>query len=193
MATAPPPIPDGNPLPLDIEANRRSVKWSRQELLVRALWEILRGPFFAWTPRPLWGWRRAVLRLFGAQIGQRVHIHPDVRIAIPWTLSIGDDSAVGERAILYALGPVTIGQRATISQNAHLCAGSHDYRDPRMTLLKPSISIGDEVWICADAFIGPGVSMGPRAIAGARAVVMRDVPAGQIVVGNPARVIGSRG
>lgn len=177
---------------LDIEANRRAVKWTRAQLVARALWELLRGPAFAWTPRPLWGWRRFVLRRFGARIGVRVHVHPDVRIAIPWNLDIGDDSAVGERAILYALGPITIGRRTTISQNAHLCAGSHDHRDPAMTLLKPPITIGDEAWICADAFVGPGVTVGDRAVAGARAVVMRDVEAGAIVAGNPARVVGQR-
>ncbi|PTM41739.1 DapH/DapD/GlmU-related protein [Bosea sp. 124] len=186
------PAPVAAEAQLDIDANRRAIKWSRKQLLARALWELLRGPLFAWTPRPLWGWRRYVLRRFGARIGQRVHIHPDVRIAIPWTLDIGDDSAVGERAILYALGPITIGKRATISQNAHLCAGSHDFRNQSMTLLKPPIRIGDEAWICADAFIGPGVTIGDRAVAGARAVVMRDVAPGAIVIGNPARVTGSR-
>ncbi|ORE91087.1 acyl transferase [Stappia sp. 22II-S9-Z10] len=147
---------------------------------------------FALSPRPFWGWRRLLLRGFGARIGANVHIHPSVRIAIPWMLSIGEDSAIGDRAILYSLGPISIGTRATISQYAHLCAGDHDYRRADFPLLKPPIAIGDEVWICADAFIGPGVSVGTGAIIGARAVVNCDVPERLIVAGNPARPLRQR-
>lgn len=177
---------------LDIAANRAARKWSRQELAGRALWEILYLPLFAWTPRPFWAWRRGVLRLFGARIGAEVNIAPNVRIAVPWNLDIGAAAAVGERAILYALGPIHIGRGATISQHAHLCAGTHDYTRPDLPLLKPPITIGVGAWICADAFIGPGVTVGDFAVVGARAVAMRDVPASTIVAGNPARPIGKR-
>lgn len=121
-----------------------------------------------------------------------MHLHPTVRIAIPWNLDISDDAAVGDRAILYSLGPIAIGRRATISQHAHICAGSHDHRDVTFKLTKPAITIGKEVWICTDAFVGPGVTIGPRSIVGARAVVVADVAADLIVAGNPARVIKSR-
>jgi putative colanic acid biosynthesis acetyltransferase WcaF len=177
---------------VDTRANRAAKKWSAKELAGRAWWEASRGVLFAWTPRPLWGLRRFVLRLFGARIGRRVHMHPTVRIAIPWTLSIGDDAGIGDRVILYGLGPISIGARATISQGAHLCAGSHDWRDPAMPLIKPPIVIGEDAWICADAFIGPDVTVGNRAIVGARAVVTKNVDADLIVGGNPAREIKKR-
>ncbi len=176
---------------VDVEANRRAAKWSRRELAGRALWALSR-PLFALSPRPLWGWRRFLLRLFGAKVGRDVHIYPTVRIAVPWTLSIGAQSAVGDRAILYDLGPLTIGERVTISQHAHLCGGTHDHRDPAFPLVKSPIVIGDDAWICADAFVGPGVTVGEKAIVAARAVAVRDVPAGSIVGGNPARVISAR-
>ncbi len=111
---------------------------------------------------------------------------------MPWNISIGNQSAVGDRAILYALGKITIGQRVTVSQGAHLCAGTHDYRDPTMPLLKLPIVVGDGAWICADAFIGPHVVVGAAAIVGARAVVMKSVAPADIVVGNPAGPIGKR-
>lgn len=181
----------GDRLP-DIVANRRASKWSKRELAARAVWEVLRGPLFAWTPRPLWGWRRSILRLFGASIGRQVHVHPTVKITIPWNVCIGDEAAVGDYAIIYSLGPISIGERATISQNAHLCAGTHDYRRSNMPLLKPPIAIGAGVWVCADAFVGPGVTIGAQSIVGARAVVTKDVPARVIVVGNPARIVAPR-
>lgn len=178
--------------PLDIEANRRARKWSTQELIGRALWEVLSVPLFVWTPRPLWGWRRALLRIFGAKVGREVHIYPNVKIAIPWNLSIGDHSAVGDGAVLYSLGPISIGERVTISQRAHLCAGNHDYTNPAMPLLKPPIVIGDDAWVCAEAFVGPGVTIGVGAIVAARGVAVRDVPRNAIVGGNPAMVIKQR-
>jgi putative colanic acid biosynthesis acetyltransferase WcaF len=180
------------PLPLDIEANRRARKWSSRELIGRALWEVVSRPLFAWTPRIFWGWRRALLRLFGAEVGREVNIYPNVKVAIPWNLSIGDYTAIGEGAIVYSLGRISIGERVTISQHAHLCAGSHDYTDPVMPLLKLPITVEDEVWICADAFVGPGIVVGERAIVAARGVVVNDVPEGAIVGGNPARLIKQR-
>jgi putative colanic acid biosynthesis acetyltransferase WcaF len=115
-----------------------------------------------------------------------------VDIIIPWNLKIGEDATVGNKVILYALGAIEIGAKATISQNAHLCAGTHDYRKPDFPLLKTPISIGEGAWVCADAFIGPNLSIGDFAIVGARAVVVRNVAPGTVVAGNPAREIGRR-
>jgi putative colanic acid biosynthesis acetyltransferase WcaF len=176
---------------MDIDQNRAARKWTRKELAGRVLWAAC-GPLFRFSPRLLWGWRCFLLRLFGAKIGRNVHILPSVRIFIPWNLEIGDWSSVGFDALIYNLGPVRIGEKVTVSQRAHLCAGSHDFRDPAMPLTKPPIDIGDEAWICADAFVGPGVRVGQRAVVAARAVVVKDVEAGMIVGGNPAKEIGKR-
>jgi putative colanic acid biosynthesis acetyltransferase WcaF len=177
---------------LDISANRRARKWSKRELLRRVFWDFLYLPLFAWTPRPLWGWRRTFLRLFGARIGREVQIYPSARITIPWNLSIDDQSAVGDGVILYALGAISLGKRVTISQHAHICAGSHDYRSAAMPLLKLPVTIGDDAWICADAFVGPAVVIGARSIVAARAVAVKDVPDDVVVAGNPARLIKQR-
>jgi len=108
---------------------------------------------------------------------------------MPWNIRIGAGGAVGDRVILYALGSITLGERTTISQGSHLCAGTHDWRQADRPLLKPPIHIENDAWICADAFVGPGVTVGAGAIVGARAVAMKDVPPCTIVVGNPARPI----
>jgi putative colanic acid biosynthesis acetyltransferase WcaF len=176
---------------LAIADNRAARKWTRKELAGRVLWAAC-GPLFRFSPRLLWGWRCFLLRAFGAKVGRNVQIHPSARIFIPWNLDIGDWSSIGFDALIYNLGPVTIGDKVTVSQRAHLCAGSHDFRDPTMTLLKPPITIGDESWICADAFVGSGVTVGNGSVVGARAVVVNDVQAGAIVGGNPAKVIGQR-
>lgn len=174
---------------VDVAANRAQRTWSRRVNVQRVLWAIV-WPLFRCSPRPFWAWRRGLLRLFGAQIGSGVHVCPSAQITMPWHLQIGEDAAIGADAILYALGRISIGPRATVSQNAHLCAGSHDWRDPARPLIRTPIRIGADAWVCADAFVGPGVRIGAGAILGARAVAMRDLPAGHIGQGNPMQVRG---
>jgi putative colanic acid biosynthesis acetyltransferase WcaF len=173
---------------IDVFANRRARKWTCREQVGRMLWGVA-TPLFRLSPRPLWCWRRVLLRVFGAKVASNVHVFPTVRVTIPWNLELGAQCAVGDRAILYALGPIIIGPRATVSQGAHLCAGTHDISDPTRPLVKPPILIGPDAWIAADAFVGPGVTVGAGAVVGARAVVMKNVEPGHIVVGNPARTI----
>ncbi len=176
---------------LDTAANRAAVKYSRWESLARIAW-TLAWPAFRFSPRPLFGWRRFLLRLFGARVGGNVHVYASAEIYMPWNLEIGDWSAVGEGALIYNLGPVSVGRHVTISHWAHLCAGTHDHTRPDMPLLKPPICIEDQAWICADAFVGPDVTVGEGAVVGARAVVVGDVQPWDIVAGNPARSIGRR-
>lgn len=176
---------------LDIAANRSARKYSFGELLRRIFWSF-GSRLFRFSPRPFFGWRRFVLRCFGAQIGREVHIYPSARIYFPWNLVIGDWSAIGEDAFIYNLGTVTIGRQVTISQRAHLCAGTHDFTDVSMPLLKPPIVVQDQAWVCADVFIGPGTTVGQGAVVGARAVVVKDVEQWMVVAGNPAKVIKKR-
>jgi putative colanic acid biosynthesis acetyltransferase WcaF len=176
---------------LDIAANRRAKKYSGGELLRRVLWGLGRLAFRA-SPRPCFAWRRFVLRCFGAKVGAYVNTYPSTWIYFPWNLTVGDWSAIGEQAFIYNLGPVTLGEKVTISHRAQLCAGTHDYTQPDLPLLKPAIVINDQAWICADAFIGPGVKVGEGAIVGARAVVMKNVEPWSIVAGNPAKPIKQR-
>ncbi len=176
---------------LNIQQNRDQTKYPTKIQLLRVLWAVVR-PLFRWSPRPCFGWRAFLLRIFGAKIGRSVHIYNSVQVQFPWNLQIDDFAAVGERAILYNLGQLRIGHSATISQGSHLCGGSHDYTSPDMILLCEPITIEASAWVCADAFIGPGVTVGEGAVVGARAAVFRNVPEWTIVGGNPAKEIGKR-
>ena len=176
---------------LDINSNRAAAKYSRKELFLRVLWGFGKV-VFRLTPRPCFGLRRAILRSFGATVGSNVNIYPSALIYYPWNLEVGDGSSIGEWALVYNLGSVTIGERTTISQRAHLCAGTHDYRNPVLPLIKPPIVIGDEVWVCADAFIGPNVTVANGAVVGACSVVTRDVEPLAVVAGNPAKYVKTR-
>lgn len=176
---------------LDFEANRKAVKYPLREQCYRVLW-VFGKVLFRLSPRPLFGFRRFLLRCYGAKVGHRVNIYPSAIIYFPWHLEIGDYSAIGEWALVYNLGSVKIGKQVTLSQRCHICAGTHDYSDPSMPLLKPPVNIEDEAWVCADAYVGAGVQVGRAAIVAARAVVVKDVEPCSIVGGNPAKKIGER-
>ena len=106
---------------LDINQNRKNQKYTKGEIVRRALWMICM-PLFRMSPRTFFGWRRWLLRTFGATVGRHVHIYNSAMIYMPWNLKIGDWSAIGEEAYIYNLGMITIGKGVTISHRAHLCA-----------------------------------------------------------------------
>jgi putative colanic acid biosynthesis acetyltransferase WcaF len=147
---------------------------------------------FRLVPRPLYGIRRLMLRCFGAKVGRAVQISNTAIVYFPWQLAIGDDSSIGDHAYVYNLGPLEIGRRVTVSQRAHLCGGSHDYQDPAMPLIRARISIEDDAWVCADAFVGPGVTIAKGCVVGARSVVVQSTTEWTVVAGNPARLIKER-
>jgi len=161
------------------------------DYLRRFLWALIQ-PLWRCSPRWCWGWRRALLRAFGARVACGVRVYPAARIRQPWNLLIGPRCTIAWDVTLYCLGPIRLGADVVLSQGAHLCAGDHDLRDPAFPVRKRPITVGDGAWIAAEAFIGPGLVIGERAVVGARAVVMRDVSAASIVAGNPARVVGVR-
>lgn len=158
----------------------------------RIFWAVVRVTLFNCSPRRAFRWRAAILRAFGAKVGARAAVRPSCHIFHPWLLELGEWVAIAEGAIIYNLGRVTIGSHTVISQRAHICAGTHDYTRPNLPLLRPSIRIGAGVWVAAEAFVGPGVTIGDNSVVGARAVVTKDVPPGVVVGGNPARVLKPR-
>lgn len=167
----------------------RGSPYSRNEYLGKLLWRIVQATIWR-VARPRG--RAHLLRLFGADVHLTTNIRASVKIHHPWLLRTGKWSSLGDNVHVYNLGPIVIGSHTTISQNVHLCAGSHDWRDPAMPLLRSSITIGHGCWICADAFIGPDVRVGDNCIVAARAVVVGAVPERTIVGGNPAKALKPR-
>jgi putative colanic acid biosynthesis acetyltransferase WcaF len=166
--------------------------YTLSERAMRGLWKIFYWTVYRWVPRSFNGWHRLALRWFGAEVGTDVLIYPTALIECPWNLSLADHCVVGAEVRLYALGRIRIGSHSVVSQRAFLCAGSHDYSDPRMSLLRPPITIGAGVWICTEAFVGPGSSVGDRCVVGARSVVTGDLPPDMVCAGNPCRPIKRR-
>jgi putative colanic acid biosynthesis acetyltransferase WcaF len=156
------------------------------------LWQMVQAFLVAPSPHFCHGWRRFWLRRFGAKIGENVVIRPSARVHFPWRLTLGDRVWIGDEVRLYSLGDIEVGADSVISQQAYLCAGTHDPSDPSFPTLTPAIRIGAEVWIGARAFIGPGAIVGDGAVVGAMSGVFKQLPGGHIYRGNPARDAGPR-
>lgn len=156
------------------------------------LWQLVQGSLFAGSPQFAYGWRRFLLRAFGARIGAGVKVRPSARITYPWKVEIGDRAWIGDHAELYSLAPIRIGADAVVSQKSYLCAAGHDYRQPDFPMLEGPIEIGSESWIAADVFIAPGVTIGRGAVVGARSSVFGNIAEGMVAFGSPARIKGPR-
>ncbi len=166
--------------------------WSGNERVMRVLWDFFWALLCVWTPKPWNQWRLFWLRAFGAKIDGNPFVHQRARIEIPWHLTLHDRACLGDRANAYSLGEIEIGAGATVAQEAYLSTGSHDFSSPQIPLVTGKITIGEDAFIGARAFVMPGITVGARSIVGACSVVTDDVPADSIAAGNPCRVIRAR-
>ncbi len=144
-------------------------------------WMLVSGLVFRrwWCPAAL---RVAILRAFGATIGEGVLIRHEVKIHWPWKLTIGDHSWIGEQVWILDLEPVTIGRQVCLSQGVLLCTGSHDRHSPTFEFDNAPIVIEDGAWVATRATVLRGVTIGADAVVGATALVTTDVPAGAVRV-----------
>lgn len=163
--------------------------WHR---LYRALWACVWLGLGQWTPAPLHGWRRLLLVSFGAKIDRKAKVYPNVTVWYPPHLSMDAYSTLGPGVVCYCMAPIHLEPFALVSQRAHLCAGTHDIDDPDFQLQARPITIGSRAWVAAEAFVGPGVSIGNGAVLGARAVAMKRLEPWTVYAGNPARPLRQR-
>jgi len=154
-----------------------------------ALWVVTKCLFFLNS----WPWpsalRVALLRAFGAQVGERAVVRSQVNVSFPWRLTLGDDVWLGEGCVLLTLAPVVVEGDVCISQRAFLCTGSHDFRKATFDLVTQPITVRRGTWIAADVFIAPGVEIGEGSLISAASVVFENVPPRALVRGNPAVVV----
>lgn len=172
---------------------REAASFSLRHRLLRAAFMLTWLVLARWTPPVMRRWRTLILRLFGAQIHSRAQVYGSAQVWYPPNLNMAAKSTLGPGVICYCVAPVSIGERAVVSQRSHLCAGTHGIDDPDFPLRALPINVGADAWIAAEAFVGPGVTVGARAVLGARGVTVKDLEAGGVYAGNPARLIRRRG
>lgn len=152
-----------------------------------ALWFLLGSPLLRCRINPSSSFRRLLLKVFGATIGDGVVLKPGVRVKYPWRLSVGANSWIGEDCWIDNLEQVTIGRNACLSQGAYVCTGNHDWSDPAFGLIVKPVLIRDCAWVGAKCFVGPGVEIGVGAVLTAGSFATESIPAFEIHRGNPAR------
>ena len=154
--------------------------------IYRLAWAITWALLAAWTP-PYWhGWRRLLLRAFGARVADTAKVYPSARIWSPAYLTMKEHAVIGPHVTVYSMEMITLEPYALVSQGAHLCAGTHDIEDAFFQLQGRPIVIGERAWVAAEAFVGPGITIGFGAVLGARGCAFRDLEPWTVYIGNPA-------
>jgi putative colanic acid biosynthesis acetyltransferase WcaF len=175
-----------------IKDNLTSSSFSVRNKFERILWNVIYILFFRFTPVPMFKWRSFILRLLGSNVHFSARVYPTVNIWLPSNLIMGELSTLAPFVNIYNQGTITVGNRCIISQNSHICASTHDYNSEIHPLLLKPIVIGNDVWICAGAFIGPGVSIADGTVIGARAVMTKNSDPWSVYAGNPCRKVNVR-
>ncbi|WP_372720585.1 putative colanic acid biosynthesis acetyltransferase [Novipirellula sp.] len=181
---------------LDASAAKPSeggASYSLGNRLMRVFWKFTWLILASWTPPPLHRYRVAILRMFGADIDWTAHVYSNVKIWLPSNLVMEPHACLGPGVNCYCMARIRLRRGAIISQGTTLCAATHDIRDPDFQLVAKPIQVGEGAWVAAEAFVGPGVSIGDRAVIGARSVLCRDAEEEGVYVGNPATLIKKRG
>lgn len=135
-------------------------------------------------------------------LGKRVVIDSGVPLhcgGMEWSqgrggISIGDDTYVGPKAVLFGAGGIQIGSRVLISPGVLITSHQHRFVNADEPIASQpaefnSITIEDNVWIGGNAVILPGVKIGSGSVVGAGAVVTKSVPRRTLAIGVPARVV----
>ena len=175
-----------------VDVSKSTSAHSLRNRALRGLWNFIYIIFFRSSPKMFHFWRRFLLKIFGAKLGHGVFIYSSTRIWAPWNLEMGDHSCLAASVDCYNVTKVKIGSNTTVSQYSYLCAATHDIHDPHMRLVTAPIIIEDQVWVTADVFIAPGVTIGEGTVVGARSSVFHDLPPWKVCYGNPAKVIKDR-
>lgn len=173
--------------------NRYINHLGRKHQLIRMLWSIVWAISASWLPRSVGsGWKRFLLRLFGAKIASTAVVYSSAKIYYPGNLIMDEYACIASDVDCYNVAPIHIGKFATVSQGAFLCTASHDISSSKHELITAPIDIKDRAWVGAGAFVGMGITIDVGAVVGARAAVFKDVEPWSVVGGNPAKFIKKR-
>jgi putative colanic acid biosynthesis acetyltransferase WcaF len=118
-------------------------------------------------------------------------VYPSVHIWAPWNLETGRTVGIGDGAWIYNPDRIILEDFAIISQDAFLCAASHDYTQWTFPLITAQVRVSRHAWVAARAFVHMGVTIGEGCVIGAGSVVTRDTPPWTVCAGNPCKTIRS--
>lgn len=157
----------------------------------RFLWYCISGCFFK-SAFPFSGFKVALLKLFGAEVGIGVVIKPHVNIKYPWNLRVGNHTWIGENVWIDNLVSVTIGNNCCLSQGCYILTGNHDYSKSAFDLMVKPVVMEDGTWLGAKAVLCPGVKMNSHSVLAVGSVATSDLEAYTIYQGVPAVKVRER-
>ncbi len=165
--------------------NSRRTFWSRITIVT---WGILGKPLVELSLLPGFA-RTLLLQLWGAKIGQRLVLRKRVKVQFPWNLEIGDDCWIGEEVWFINHEKVKIGSNVCISQRSIICSGGHDYRSASLEYAHKPIDIKNGAWVCLDAKVLPGVTIGECSVVSAGEIVRKSIPNYSMLIAGEIRPI----
>lgn len=122
--------------------------------------------------------------------GERIWIEPPFYFCYGKHISVGEGSYINVNCSFIDDGMITIGKRVMFGPTVNIATVGHPVNpDMRMYMYTDSVTIGDNCWIGAGVTICPGVTIGENTVIGAGSVVVHDIPANCIAVGNPCKVV----
>lgn len=146
--------------------------------------------FFPLPETSCFGFKRFLLRLSGAKVGNNVRVCSSVMIMGAGTLEIGDNTWVGHRVILSASSAIRIGKNVDIAPNVYIGNGTHKLTPERERVadieIAQDIEIGDGCWLCVNSTILPGVMLGKKCVVASGSVVTKSFPDLKLIAGIPA-------
>ena len=135
--------------------------------------------------------RAQLLRELLGEVGESVTIRPPFQCDYGSHITIGAGTFVNFGCVMLDVAPIRIGRTCQIATGVHLVTATHPVDpEPRRQGWESaeSITIEDNVWLGSLVVVCPGVTIGENTVVGAGAVVTRDLPAGVVALGVPARV-----
>lgn len=186
-------MPPTHPHPPHPATPEQASPHSTANKLARVVWSLVYWLLVRPSPRFAHRYRNIVYRLMGARLHPSARIYPSARVWLPANLTMHEHACVGDLTDIYDVAPITIGARSTVSHYSFLCAASHDFEDPAQPLTVAPITLGENVWLAADVFVAPGVTIPDGVVVGARSSVFgSDLPPWHLCAGSPAKPIRKR-
>lgn len=136
--------------------------------------------------------RRFIYRFWGVKIGKGSTIHMGAVFYNPRNISIGEDTIIGENAVLDGRDKLTFGNHVDVASGVMFYNGEHDINDENFKPTFAPVIVEDYVFIGPRAIILSGVIIKKGAVVAAGAVVTKDVPEFMVVGGVPAKPIYER-
>ena len=170
----------------------QTTPFTLEEKVLSRVWKLVNNTIFRILPYNFRGYRRFLLKLFGAKVAKSASIDRNCNIDFPWNFSIGNQSSIGENAWIYCLDKVIIGEKTCIGKDVYIISGTHELDDINFTLITKPIIIGNGVWVSTGSKLLPGITIKDFVVIGAFSIVLKDIKENEVWVGSPAKYLKHR-